>query len=342
MSNKRKRTALFGVGALVGVLCGAWFVGSWYRGSLAPAPEGPKFFVRYEKGTNFDGVLQDLVHRGVLRSAPAFKLYCYLQRVDRTVRFGTFEFHPGMRADQIVNTLKRPIEQQVRVPEGFWIARVAPIFEKANVCSAADYVAAAHDPARFQGDVSFPLPEGSLEGYLYPDTYDLPPLIGADAVVRRQLQTFEEKVWKPAVAQGATPEQIKRSVVIGSMVELEAGVDPERPMIAAVIENRLAIGQKLQIDATVLYALQDWRQLQPGEVDRVVSPYNTYVIDGLPPGPIGSPAWRSVEASLKPDSHAFLYYVARPDRTHFYSATYKDHLKAIKKARAEFAQNGNS
>jgi UPF0755 protein len=339
---KRKRRLWFLTGALIGVVAGAIVVGAWYRGELAPMPEGEPVLVRYEEGTTFDGVMLDLEKRGVVRNPAAVKVYCYLQRADRTIYVGTFEFQPGMNVEQVLRTLKRPIEQQVRIPEGWWIARSAKILEKNRVCSAQEYLDAAHDPARFVGDVSFPLPEGSLEGFLYPDTYDLPPLIGADAVVRRQLQAFEEKVWKPAQGMGVTPEALNRALVVASMVELEAAVDPERPMIAGVIENRIKINQNLEIDATVLYAIQDWRVLQRGEVRTIVSPYNTYLNSGLPPGPIGSPAWRSVSAALAPEQHEFLYYVARPDRTHFFSSTYTEHRQNINKSRKEFAEGGDA
>jgi UPF0755 protein len=219
---------------------------------------------------------------------------------------------------------------------------VAPRLEEKGVCTAKEYIAAAHNPGLFRDDVSFPLPEGSLEGYLYPDTYDLPPLLGAEAVVRRQLQAFEEKVWAEIQALAPTsPPDLHTLLIKASLVELEAGVDEDRPRIAGVIENRLAANQRLQIDATALYAIQQWKVLQPGEIATIESPYNTYKVDGLPPGPIGSPAWRSIKAVLQPEVHSFFYYVARPDLTHYFGATYDDHLRNIKRARAEFADKEN-
>ena len=333
---------LLAVVVLLAAVCGAF--ASWYRGALAPTEASDPFYVRYEKGTTFDDVLEDLVKKRVVRDKGAFQLFCYLNKQDRAVRVGTFQFRGGMTPTQIMRTLRRPIEQQVRVPEGWWIARVAKRLEEKNVCTAAEYIAAASTPDIYREDVSFPLPTGTLEGYLYPDTYDLPPLLGATAVVRRQLKAFEEKVWKQleSMTTVARPLDLNAVVTMASLVELEAGVDEDRPRIAGVIYNRLAIKQKLQIDATVLYALQDWRVLKPGEVNTVESPYNTYKVDGLPPGPIGSPAWRSIKAVLEPEAHTYLYYVARPDLTHYFSATYDEHRKNINKARAEFAEGKDS
>jgi UPF0755 protein len=311
----------------------------WYRGATAPMPDGEKFYVRYEEGNTFEDVVNDLVERKVIRDARGFQVFCYLNKRERVARVGTFEFHGGMTPLQVSRALRRPIEQQVRIPEGWWIARVAERLEKNNVCTAAEYIAAANSPQLYKDDVAFPLPATSLEGYLYPDTYDLPPLIGADAVIKRQLKAFEEKVWNEfsKLTTLGRPLDLHAIVTTASLVELEAGVDEDRPRIAGVINNRLAIRQRLQIDATALYAIQEWRVLKPGEIATIESPYNTYKIDGLPPGPIGSPAWRSISAVLAPEAHAFLYYVARPDRTHYFSATYDEHLSNIKKARQEFA-----
>lgn len=299
-------------------------------------PQGESFFVRYDNTVSFDSVVADLITKKVIRDANAFRLYCYINKLDRSVSVGTFQFNSGMNAREIQNAMHRKIEQQIRIPEGWWVARAAKILEEKSVCSAQEYESEANNAQAYATEVAFKLPEKSLEGYLYPDTYDLPPLIGASEVIKRQLKTFERKVYDPAKKLGMSDEEIHKAVILASIIELEAAKNEERPMIAGVIENRIAADQNLEIDATVLYALQTWKVLGPGEVRKVESPYNTYLNPGLPPGPIGSPAWRSVEAALKPDTHPFLYYVARPNRSHYFSATYRGHRANINKARDEF------
>ena len=168
----------------------------------------------------------------------------------------------------------------------------------------------AGKPEEFAEVVDFELPKGSLEGYLYPDTYDLPPMLGAKGVITRQLRAFETKVVKKLGAEG-----LDRALTIGSMVELEAALDEERPRVAGVIENRLKKGMRLELDATVLYALGEWKELGPGVVRTVKSPYNTYLNAGLPPGPIGSPGAKSIEAAMNPETHNYLFYVERPERS---------------------------
>ena len=300
---------------------------AWGMYQLSPTTAGKPFYVRYNSGLSAGKALEDLQANGVVRNSQCMALVAKvydLQSVDP----GTYRFAPGMSWREVVRALRKPIRQDVVIPPGWWIARVGKRLEAKGVCTAKEYIDAANHPERFQGVVGFPLPEKSLEGYLFPDTYDLPPLLGADEVVRRQLRAFDEKVAAPLGTNG-----LARALTIASMVELEAAKDEERPVIAGVIENRLAKGQRLEMDATVLYALQEWKVLGPGVVHTVKSPYNTYEHAGLPPGPIGSPGKASIEAALHPARHGYFFYVAKPDRTHIFSATYAQHLAAIKVAR---------
>jgi UPF0755 protein len=228
------------------------------------------------------------------------------------------------------------MRQMVRIPEGWWISRVAKRLEEKEVCKADEYVALAKQPEKFQKDVSFKLPAGSLEGYLFPDTYDLPPMIGAEETIRRQLKTFESKVVTPL----KNPKNLARLVTVGSLLEAEVAQDSERPIVAGLIENRIAKGMKLQVDATVLYALQEWKELPPGVVSTVISPYNTYRISGLPPGPIGSPSFKSIAAAANPKPNSYLYYVALPNKTHLFAADYAGHLANIRKRQAALKAAG--
>lgn len=319
---------LFGGAAALGAGA-AWF---WLNSELRPMPEGKPFYIRYAQGATLDQALSDLQKRGVVRNPWASKLVMRLRGGPSSVLSGSYEFRPGMGLSSVTKALNSPIRQMVRVPEGWWIARVATRLEARNVCDAEEYIRLAADPARFQSAVSFPLPKGSLEGYLYPDTYDLPPLLGAEEVIRRQLKAFEEKIYKKLPPKA----DLQRALIIGSIIELEAGLDKERPVIAGVIENRLKKRMRLEMDASVLYGIQEWRVLKPGEVRKLVSPYNTYLINGLPPGPIGSPSDKSVMAALSPASHGYLFYVARPTREHFFTTNYADHIRRIRQARKEF------
>ena len=323
---------------LGGILClgllGVGGAGLYVRSGISPTMDGPERLVRFAKDTPFTPAMNKLSNEQVVRNPRAMAIFARYKGKFLPIKSGTYRVKPGMSADEILASLEKPVQQMVRIPEGWWIDRVAKRLESKNVCTAADYIAMTKEPGRFESVVSFPLPKDSLEGYLYPDTFDLPPLLGAEEVIKRQLRTFDERIYKK-LPKGA---DLHKLVTIASMIELEVAKDFERPLVAKVIENRLKSGMRLQLDATVLYALQEWKNLGPGIVNTVESPYNTYLNDGLPPGPIGSPREASVMAALNPGNTDALFYVAMPDQTHLFARAYGDHLQNINKARRAAAQ----
>ena len=329
---------------MLGAVCGYWYANHWFHSNLEPMPEGEPFLVRYDDGKAFVTAVNELADEGVIRSERAFRLYCRMNEKEIPLATGTYEFRPGMTVEEVLTAMQSPLTQMVRIKEGRWIKRVAQYLADANVCTAEEFIALANDPSHFEGVVEFPLPEDSLEGYLYPDTYDFPPLYGAENAIRTMLVTFEKKVWdkiwampdeKWVMLNGLTGNRTyidyTHILTMASLIELEAGTEKDRPLIAGVIYNRLRENMTLDLDATVMYSLQEWRKLEAGEVRRVESPYNTYLNTGLPPGPIGSPAWRSIEAALNPVEHGYYYYYAPPgSMEHIFTKSYDEHRRAIK------------
>lgn len=317
----------------VGILAGAGF-GYWLNVQLAPMPDSEPFYVRYEDRLPVARALEDLEKRSVVRNARVLALWSRFKRFPAFVGMGTYQVRPGMKPEQILSALQLPVRRMVRLPETNWLERSANLLEKNDVCKAMEYVELANDPARFHESAGFPLPDsGSLEGYLYPDTYDLPPLIGAEGTVKRQLAAFRDKVWKPL----GEPKDLRRALIVASLVQLEVKEDSERPIVAGVIENRLKLRMPLQIDATILYAMKKWKNLSRAEIAGTESPYNTYKHSGLPPGPICSPSVKSIEAALHPQRHNYLYYVALPTGKHLFSATYDEHLANIRRRKQALA-----
>ncbi|RYG32866.1 endolytic transglycosylase MltG [bacterium] len=317
---------VLGTVVLVGVGGGA----AWLSNGTKPVAGGKEVLLRYEGRKPLQTVLNDLQRRGIVRDARAASVWARLTKKPSLVPTGTYRLRPGQTLEEIVSELQKPIRHMVRIPETNWAARTSRILEREQVCSAASYMELVKNPAAFEGTVSFPLPKDSLEGYLYPDTYDLPPLLGARGVIERQLENFEKRVWKGL----KEPKGLARIITIGSLVEMEVAVDSERPMVAGVVENRMKKGMRLQIDAAINYGLQKWRPLTLADYKNVVSPYNLYLVDGLPPTPICSPTVESIEAAITPAKHDKLYYVALPDKTSLFSATYEGHLKNVAKRRA--------
>jgi len=323
----RKRIASLIVAAVL-IIAAIWVVSEWRP--LASKGGGKKLYVRYENGGHLSTILKDLQKRGLLRDALATRALAIVERRPTSIVAGTYSISSEMNAEQVLRQLRNPVRMILRLPETNWANRTAHLLAKYDVVDADEYMRLVHDPKEFEGEVSFPLPKDSLEGYLYPKKYELPPLYGAHAVILKQLKEFEKTVWDSP----ERPKDMKRTLTLASLVQLESGVDSDRPMIAGVIENRIKKKMPLQIDATILYGIQTWRRLTFKDYHNIKSPYNTYMVKGLPPGPICSPDEKDIEAAMHPAKHNYLYYVALPNGRTVYAATYKDHLKnvALRKA----------
>jgi UPF0755 protein len=316
--------------AAVVILVGGW---TWFLLAV-PVGAGRQQSVIIGKEASLRFVARSLKQQGLIRSERAFWLAA--RRRWRQVRQGEYQFTPSMSTLQIIKALAegRVVAYWVTVPEGFTIAQIADILSEREIAARDDFVTAA--TAGLMLDADFPLPSGSLEGYLFPDTYRiLPEPDVASVLVRRMVQRFDELVWRGLLHEklpqgGLTLHEI---VTLASLVEGEAKRDRERRLIAGVLMNRLRRGMKLECDATVQYALGA-RKARLLHVDLLVeSPYNTYLHEGLPPGPIDNPGVASIRAALRPEKTDFLYYVAKPDGSHVFSRTLEEHQAASARVR---------
>jgi UPF0755 protein len=323
---RKSRKILLPVIFLVGSLAVGIY---WISDNVKPVSPGPSRYIRWERSNRLDTILTDLQRRGIIRNAFAAKVFAWVNRTPGIVGSGTYELAPGMQIEAILAELRKPIRQMVRIPETNWARRNANLLEGKAVLRADEYLDLVKKPELFKDTVSFPLPADSLEGYLYPDTYDFPPLLGARQVITRQLKAFESKVWLKL----NKPTDLHETLIKASLVQLEAGRDDERPVIAGVIENRLKKNMRLQIDASLLYGIQKWRRLTFADYREIPGPYNLYRVNGLPPGPICSPSIKSIEAAIHPAQHEHLYYVALPTGNSLFAPTYEGHLQNIKKRR---------
>jgi UPF0755 protein len=220
------------------------------------------------------------------------------------------------------------------IPEGYSARQIADQVQQQNLGQADAFMAAVSSPAGFT--TPFPLPAGSLEGYLFPDTYRVDAGQSSSAIIEQMLRRFDRVVWQDLFHQKAAynGRSFRDAIILASLVEAEAKHEKERPIIAGVLLNRLSRGIKLECDATIQYALGDGRKTRLLNQDlSVPSPYNTYQHEGLPPGPICSPGEASIRAAMKPAKVPYLYYVARPDGSHVFSVTFAQHEAAIAQIR---------
>jgi UPF0755 protein len=309
-----------------------------------------------EPGTPARAIGARLLEEGLITDDVLFEAYVRVNGLAAELEAGTFLLAPSMTLVEIVETLRdaRADSVVVTIPEGWRLEQIGEYLAEEDVfgdggANAAAYVAQVASGDLTGLDVSrYPFlqerPAGaSLEGYLFPDTYELPAAGGAPLdLLTRQLDTFAARViplYDQAVVSGTTDMDLFTVLTLASIVEREAVVPEERPAIAAVYLNRLANGIPLEADPTVQYAMgyqetsdQWWKTpVFLEEYSSVVSPYNTYLNGGLPPGPIASPGLSSIQAVLAPEDHDYLYFVATPDGTgrHIFAATFDEHTANV-------------
>jgi UPF0755 protein len=302
-----------------------------------PERDGTSERIVVPPGASFGQVLDSLEAHGLAGNRSLLKLRAKLTGRDRAVHAGVYQIPRGSSHTELLDLLREGRQEEVRltIPEGLTIGEVADLTEERLGIPADSFVAAATD-SRLIDSLGIAAP--SLEGYLRPDTYQLPADISARELVRRLALEFEAR-WKPGWTARLDTLRLSRAelLALASIVEGEARVDAEREVISGVYHNRLRIGMALQADPTVQYAIM----LRTGERKKrlfekdygFASPYNTYLNPGLPPGPVNSPSERSIEAALYPDTVPYLFFVAQPDGRHVFTRTYREHLRAVSEAR---------
>jgi UPF0755 protein len=301
--------------------------------ACGPTPHGPPTRVIIPRGASFSEAADSLQKAGLIGSRRGFRLYGRLWGGDRDIKPGTYLLKHGTPWRDIVKALNggRGLVNTLTIPEGYTIQQIKPVLVRRLFVSPQSVDAAVRDTALLR---RLDVPTKTLEGYLFPDTYAFPAGTTAAQAVREMVRGFERQ-WKPEWDSLLPALKINRNdmVTMASLVEKEARVPEERPVIAAVYYNRLRRGMLLQADPTVQYALGR-------HVSRVYykdlatkSPYNTYIHRGLPPGPIASPGAASLFAAANPAKVDYLYFVARPDGRHEFRRTLDEHNNAKRKVR---------
>jgi UPF0755 protein len=301
------------------------------------APSGPVERLLVPAGASLSTVADSLEAHGLLRSRLWFRVVAWAGRFERAIKPGLYEFVPGTSALAILRDLRdaRYVTVRLTIPEGLTLRQIAETVAARFPIPAESVLAAARDTTLLRrGGVD----GATAEGYLEPDTYLVPAHWTARDMVGLMLDEAQT-TWDSAFAARLAEAKWTRHEVLtlASIVEGEAQVDEERPVIAAVYLNRLRIRMPLQADPTVQYALElatGSRKTRLLNKDyRFPSPYNTYLHPGLPPGPVGAPGVKSIEAVLDPAEVSYRYFVATGGGRHAFSITYNEHLRAIARRR---------
>lgn len=291
---------------------------------------GAPVLVEIPAGATSQRVAALLENQDVVGSAALFHLYVRIRRADRDLKAGTYRMQTGSSMRQALRQLSRGEVQTVAVtvPEGLAFWQVAPILAQITGGDPEEIAATLQDPS-LTG--SFGVPGPTLEGYLFPDTYRFARGVPLDAVLEAMIERYQE-VWTPERREALQSSGLseREVVTLASIIQTEARQVSEMPRISGVYHNRIRDGWLLQADPTVIYALGGYRErLLYAAIDSVADdPYNTYTQPGLPPGPIASPGEQAIEAALRPETHDFWYFVARPDGFHVFTQTLAEHNRA--------------
>jgi UPF0755 protein len=219
------------------------------------------------------------------------------------------------------------INYPVTIPEGYTMKQIAGLLHSEGLVDREKFLSLAHDRAVLD---RHGIPGVNLEGYLYPDTYQLARGISASTAIETMVRRFWALVGplrKRAQDMGMKMEEV---IILASIVEKETGLAEERPTIASVFLNRLKRRMRLESDPTVIYGLKDFDGNLRREDLSSPTPYNTYVIRGLPPGPIANPGLEAIKAVLYPAKTNYLYFVSKNDGSHHFSKTFSEHEKAVR------------
>lgn len=303
----------------------------WAEGPKVPAHEqAASKIVLIPDGSTFQQVASILEREGLIRSRSAFILLGRSQSADRKIHAGEYELNPGMLPADILTRLMngQVVLHSVTIPEGLTIVQIADLLMQHGI-DRAEFLRLSQDRTFID---SLGIAAKTLEGYLYPDTYKFPRGVRAKDVIAAMVDHLKAVMGAELKARARELNMTEHEVLtLASVIEKETGSGGERPEISAVFHNRLRKRIPLQSDPTVIYGLPNF----DGNIHKKdlssPSPYNTYRVVGLPPGPIANPGIEAIRAALYPSGSRALYFVSRNDGTHHFSATLTEHNEAVEK-----------
>jgi len=291
---------------------------------------GPDADFLISPSENFSSINARLSKQQLIKSARLFHRYSQIKGVMTKFKAGHYIIRHNSNLLDVFNTLiyERSAAMLFTVPEGRNMFEIAKMLEENKITSYSDFITLARDK-QFLKELGINDAD-SVEGYLYPETYDFSPNLPAKAVIKTMVNQFKKKTADIDMTIGhLTPRQV---LILASMVEKETGDKKERPMIAGVFLNRLQKKMRLQSDPTTIYGVYEKYKGNLTKKDLLApTDYNTYTLSALPIGPICNPGIDAIKAVLRPEMHHYLYFVSMNDGTHVFSETYEQHEAAVQK-----------
>lgn len=304
--------------------------------AAGPGNEADKVVFEIPHGSSFQTIAKQLEEKGLVLSAFKLRLFGKITGLSSQIKSGEYALNKGMTPREVLQVLAsgKSIQYPVTFPEGTNIYEMAQILQSKGLYKADDFLNMCRDKTVIRELLGIDV--SSLEGYLYPETYNVTKYTPLRDLVSNMVQNFKTiysalETHSPGQATGLPRHEL---VILASVVEKETGAPEERPLIASVFYNRLKKQMKLQSDPTIIYGI--WAETGAYKEnltkDDIMRPtrYNTYTVARLPFGPIANPGREALAAVLKPATSDYLYFVSRNDGTHVFTRTYDDHMKAVK------------
>jgi UPF0755 protein len=297
---------------------------------FSPLPIGNKNIeVRIPKGATYREAIEIFFKEGIIHDRTFFLIIGRITGLDRKIRAGYYSIFKSMNTLDLLKILRRGqiIEYEVTIVEGDSLWEVAEKLAAKGIVTQEEFFRLASDEDFL---ASFGIDAVSFEGYLFPETYNIPKGMEPQEAIGMMINTFREKYSDKMEERAEELHFTEREVLtLASIIEKEAITDEERPIISAVYHNRLKKRMLLQADPTAIYGVKSAKEKITSADIRKKTPYNTYVIKGLPPGPIASPGLKSIMAALYPANVPYIYFVSNNDGTHHFSVTAKEHEAAV-------------
>jgi UPF0755 protein len=315
-------------------------VAAWLAYSLLVPVRAKTEYVLLKPGWTTKHIAQELKNAGAIRSSSAFLLYHYVVR-PKSLKAGEYEFNREYTARQVHDRLVRGdiFKHTVVIPEGFNMFDIAAAIEDAKLGSGDEFLKLAQSSVSLVSDID---PQAkSLEGYLFPDTYQFTRTQTMTDIIAAMVKRFKQEAKGIGLLATPDPEQVHRIVTMASIVEKETGANEERPIVASVYYNRLADRMGFQADPSVIYAAMlagRWSGVIHQSDLQFDSPYNTYKHAGLPPGPICNPGRASLEAAMHPANTDYLYFVSDNNGHHRFARSLEEHSRNVAAYRRAVSQ----
>jgi UPF0755 protein len=322
------RAALYLSVPLLSALCALFFFRSTFLTPVNPSDTKPRLF-EIPPDSSVKTIAKSLEQGGYVKRWWAISYLSRMLGRDRRVSAGEYELSPSMTAVEILNKLVsgQTFERKVTFKEGASIWELGALLEEAGIISRAEFNAALTDRQLL---TTAQIPSESFEGYLFPNTYFFSRPVTPRTIIFKMIEEGEGK-WPDEFTNRADQLGLNRHQVLtlASIIEKESGNREEQPLVSSVFHNRLAKNMRLQSDPTVIYGIPEFNgDLTRADLERP-SPYNTYTIDGLPPGPICNPGESAIRAALYPAETTYLYFVGDGQGAHVFSTTLTEHNAAV-------------